>query len=218
MSGDHVARGGATRSVPAPCESTTSKPAETRSPRLMLPSHSWYVRPAGGCGRPDTTSVPPPRGSQRSCPRAFVAAPTGTSEITRAPAVGRAAPGSVRALRSFGAVAEGLEEAARDVRSPLDGGGSVRRTTFGAAGSGARLAGGGVAAGGDAAGAGDSGARVAGAAGFAPDGGGSAARVAEAAEPADGDGSGGRVTEDAVGSVGARSTPGVGAAVSGAEG
>ena len=41
MSGDHVARGGATRSVPAPCASTASNPAETRFPWSMLPSHSW---------------------------------------------------------------------------------------------------------------------------------------------------------------------------------
>src|SRR5262245_14776095 len=40
MSGDHAARGGATRRVPAPCESTASNPADTRFPRLMLPSHS----------------------------------------------------------------------------------------------------------------------------------------------------------------------------------
>src|SRR5574342_1434127 len=88
MSGDHVARGGATRSVPAPWASTDSNPADTRFPRLMLPSHSWYVRPAGGCGRPETTSTPPPKGSHMSCPRAPVTAPTGMSEITRAPAVG----------------------------------------------------------------------------------------------------------------------------------
>jgi hypothetical protein len=48
MSGDQVARGGGTRSVPAPWASTRSRPAETRLPRLMLPSHSWYVRPVGG--------------------------------------------------------------------------------------------------------------------------------------------------------------------------
>ena len=71
MSGDHVARGGATRRVPVPCESTASNPADTRFPRLMLPSQSWYVRPAGGCGRPDTTSVPPPDGlPQELSPRA----------------------------------------------------------------------------------------------------------------------------------------------------
>jgi hypothetical protein len=98
MSGDQVALGGETRSVPAPWASTRSSPAETRFPRLMLPSHSWYVRPVGGWGRPETTSTPPPMGSHESCPRAPLADPTGTSGITRAPAVTGGPPGSVRAV------------------------------------------------------------------------------------------------------------------------
>ena len=142
MSGAHVARGGATRSVPAPCESTASSPAETRFPRSMLPSQSWYVRPAGGCGRPDTTSVPPPMGSHRSCPRAPVAEPTGTSEITRDPPVGRDVPGSVRALSSLGAVAGCLAVAPSGGLSGTGGSGSGRLATRGDTGSGARFTGG----------------------------------------------------------------------------
>src|SRR6185503_2019385 len=138
MSGDHVARGGATRSVPVPCASTASSPADTRFPRLMLPSQSWYVRPAGGCGRPDTTSVPPPIGSHRSCPRAPAAGPTGTKAITRVPLVGSDAAGSVRALSNLG-------DAGRSTAGAGAGSGRLAALDGAGAGSaaGAALAGGG---------------------------------------------------------------------------
>ena len=81
-------------------------------------------------------------GSHWSCPRAPVAAPTGTSEITRNPAVGREVPGSVRALSSLGAVADWLDGAPSGGRSEAGGGGSGWLATLGDAGSGARFAGG----------------------------------------------------------------------------
>ena len=81
-------------------------------------------------------------GSHWSCPRAPVAAPTGTSEITRDPAVGSVVPGSVRALSSLGAVADWLDGAPSGGRTEAGGDGSGRLATLGDAGSGARFAGG----------------------------------------------------------------------------
>jgi len=106
--------------------------------------------------------VPPPIGSQAICPRAFAAFPTGTSEITRAPVVGRDAEGSVRAVRSFGAVEDWVADAPTAGRSVVDGSGSGRLATRGVAGSGARF---GVGA--EVAGAAGSGACVAAGAGAA---------------------------------------------------
>ena len=76
--------------------------------------------------------------------------------------MGRAVPGSVRALSSLGAVADWLDEAPSGGRSEAGGVGSGRLATLGDAGSGVRFAGGeevGVGAG--------SGARVTGGGGAA---------------------------------------------------
>jgi hypothetical protein len=79
-------------------------------------------------------------GSHWSCPRALVAAPTGMSVITRTPAVGRGAPGSVRALKSLAPGPDSLDAApGGGVRSAVPGAGSGRLAARPGVESGARF-------------------------------------------------------------------------------